>query len=80
MWKIGLPLAVSMILQALYNVVDTAFVINMHPEFGVKANLALTYSFSAQIFEIAVGVGTGIVAVLLLVKLIKKSLTVCNLL
>ncbi len=58
-WKIGLPMIVSMVLQALYNVVDTAFVINMG-ELGVKANLALTYAFPVQIFMIAIGVGTGI--------------------
>lgn len=49
----------SMVLQALYNVVDTIFVINMGEE-GIKANLALTYVFPVQIFMIAVGVGTGI--------------------
>lgn len=28
-WKMGLPMIVSMILQSVYNIVDTAFVINM---------------------------------------------------
>lgn len=28
-WKMGLPMIVSMILQALYNVVDSVFVTNM---------------------------------------------------
>ena len=55
----GLPMVFSMVLQALYNVVDTIFVINMG-ESGIKANLALTYVFPVQIFMIAVGVGTGI--------------------
>ena len=55
----GLPMVFSMVLQALYNVVDTIFVINMG-ETGIKANLALTYVFPVQIFMIAVGVGTGI--------------------
>ncbi len=50
---------VSMILQALYNVVDTAFVINMGED-GAVANLALTYAFPIQILMIAVGVGTGV--------------------
>ena len=58
-WKMGLPMIISMVLQALYNVVDTIFVINMG-ETGIKANLALTYVFPVQIFMIAVGVGTGI--------------------
>lgn len=28
-WSMGLPMILSMVLQALYNVVDTVFVINM---------------------------------------------------
>lgn len=59
-WKLGIPMIISMVLQALYNIVDTAFVINMDPELGVKANLALTYAFPVQIMMIAVGVGTGV--------------------
>ncbi len=58
-WKLGLPMIISMVLQALYNVVDTAFVINMGDD-GVYANLALTYAFPIQILMIAVGVGTGV--------------------
>ncbi len=58
-WKLGLPMIFSMILQALYNVVDTAFVINMGAD-GQAANLALTYAFPIQILMIAVGVGTGV--------------------
>lgn len=59
-WSLGLPMIISMVLQALYNIVDTAFVINMDPVLGVKANLALTYAFPVQIIMIAVGVGTGV--------------------
>ena len=59
LWTMGLPMVFSMVLQALYNVVDTIFVINMGVD-GIKANLALTYVFPVQIFMIAVGVGTGI--------------------
>jgi len=58
-WTMGLPMVLSMVLQALYNIIDTIFVINMGPE-GIKANLALTYVFPVQIFMIALGVGTGI--------------------
>jgi len=43
-WNMGLPMIISMVLQALYNIVDTAFVINMGEE-GINANLALTYAF-----------------------------------
>ncbi|MFA6830555.1 MAG: MATE family efflux transporter [Bacilli bacterium] len=58
-WKMGIPMIISMVLQALYNVVDTAFVINMGSN-GGNANLALGYSFPIQILMIAIGVGTGI--------------------
>lgn len=58
-WKMGLPMIVSMILQALYNVVDSIFVANMSTG-GAIANEALTYAFPIQILIIAVGVGTGI--------------------
>ena len=59
-WQAGIPVIISMVLQALYNIIDTAFVINMDPILGEKANLALTYAFPIQIFMIAIGVGTGI--------------------
>lgn len=58
-WKLGLPMVVSMILQAVYNIVDTAFVINMGED-GVAGNLALTYAFPIQLLIIAIGVGTGV--------------------
>ena len=58
-WKMGLPMIVSMILQSVYNIVDTAFVINMG-ESGVTGNLALTYAFPIQLLIIAIGVGTGV--------------------
>lgn len=40
-WQMGLPMIISMVLQALYNVVDSVFVTNME-EKGVLANQALT--------------------------------------
>lgn len=58
-WTMGLPMIVSMVLQALYNVVDGVFVANI-PEVGAIANQALTLAFPVQIMMIAVGVGTGI--------------------
>lgn len=45
LWKMGLPMIVSMILQALYNVVDSVFVANI-PIVGVLANEALTFFVS----------------------------------
>lgn len=58
-WKMGLPMIVSMVLQALYNVVDSIFVANME-SVGAIANQALTLAFPVQIMMIAIGVGTGI--------------------
>ena len=58
-WKMGLPMIVSMVLQALYNVVDSIFVTNMGEQ-GAIANQALTIAFPIQILIIAVGVGTGV--------------------
>ena len=58
-WKMGLPMIISMVLQALYNVVDSIFVTNMGEE-GAIANQALTIAFPIQILIIAIGVGTGI--------------------
>jgi multidrug efflux pump len=58
-WKMGLPMIVSMVLQALYNVVDSVFVANMQDS-GALANEALTYAFPIQILIIAIGVGTGV--------------------
>ena len=58
-WKMGLPMIISMVLQALYNVVDSIFVTNMGDK-GAIANQALTLAFPIQILIIAIGVGTGI--------------------
>ena len=58
-WKMGLPMIISMVLQALYNVIDSIFVTNMGSQ-GAIANQALTIAFPIQILIIAVGVGTGV--------------------
>ena len=57
--RMGLPMIISMVLQALYNVVDSIFVANMGSS-GAIANQALTYAFPIQIMIIAIGVGTGV--------------------
>jgi len=57
--KMGLSMIVSMVLQALYNVIDSIFVANMGST-GAIANQALTYAFPIQIMIIAIGVGTGV--------------------
>ena len=65
MLKMGLPMILSMVFQAFYNIVDSYFVSNMHDtelitgvgEYGVNA---LTLAFPVQMLMIAVGVGTGV--------------------
>lgn len=71
-WKMGLPMIVSMVLQALYNVVDSIFVANMEGV-GDLANEALTYAFPIQILIIAIGVGTGVGLNALLSKSLGES-------
>ena len=58
-WKMGLPMIISMVLQALYNVIDSIFITNMKSD-GVIANQALTLAFPIQLLIIAIGVGTGV--------------------
>ena len=58
MIKMGLPIVISMMLQALYNIVDSAFVSNM--EGGEQALNALTLAFPVQMLMVAVGIGTGV--------------------
>lgn len=57
-WTMGLPMILSMVLQAVYNVVDTIFVINSNA--ATQGNAALTAAFPIQILIIAIGVGTGV--------------------
>lgn len=59
MLTMGIPMILSMMLQALYNIVDSAFVSNM-PEVGELAQNALTLAFPVQILMVAVGIGTGV--------------------
>ena len=58
MIKMGLPIILSMMLQALYNIVDSAFVSNM--EGGESAINALTLAFPVQMLMVAIGIGTGV--------------------
>jgi putative MATE family efflux protein len=59
MLSMGIPMVISMILQAVYNIVDSAFVSNMS-ENGEEALNALTLSFPFQMLMVAVGIGTGV--------------------
>ncbi len=63
----GLPMIISMMLQAVYNIVDSAFVANM-PGNGEQALNALTLAFPVQMLMVAVGIGTGVGVNALLAK------------
>lgn len=59
MIQMGIPMILSMALQAVYNIVDSAFVGNMRV--GSEAALnALTLVFPVQMLMVAVGIGTGV--------------------
>ena len=59
MVQMGIPMILSMALQAVYNIVDSAFVGNM--KVGSEAALnALTLVFPIQMLMVAVGIGTGV--------------------
>ena len=66
MLTMGLPVIISMMLQAFYNIVDNAFVSNM--EGGEDALNALTLAFPVQMLMVAIGVGTGVGVNVLLAK------------
>ena len=59
MLKTGVPMILSMMLQALYNIVDSAFVSNMEGT-GEAATNALTLAFPIQVLMVALSVGTGV--------------------
>lgn len=82
MLTMGIPMILSMVLQAVYNIVDSAFVSNMR-ENGEMALNALTLAFPIQMLMVAVGVGTGVGVNALLAKSLgqgnqKKSLQSCG--
>ena len=59
MVQMGIPMILSMALQAVYNIVDSAFVGNM--KVGSEAALnALTLVFPVQMLMVAAGIGTGV--------------------
>lgn len=59
MLSMGIPMILSMMLQAVYNIVDSAFVSNM-ANGGEAALNALTLAFPVQMLMVAVGIGTGV--------------------
>lgn len=82
MLSMGIPIILSMMLQALYNIVDSVFVSNM-AENGELALNALTLAFPVQVLMIAIGIGTGVGANALLSKCLgmgdsQKASRVCG--
>lgn len=67
MISIGIPIVLSMMLQAVYNIVDSAYLSNMK-EVGEEALTALGLSFPIQLFMVAVAIGTGVGTNALLAK------------
>lgn len=63
----GIPMIISMMLQAVYNIVDSAFVANIATN-GEMALNALTLAFPVQMLMVAVGIGTGVGVNALLAK------------
>lgn len=59
MLSMGIPMILSMMLQAVYNIVDSAFVANMAGN-GEAALNALTLAFPVQMLMVAIGIGTGV--------------------
>lgn len=59
MTQMGIPMILSMALQAVYNIVDSAFVGNMKAVSEAALN-ALTLVFPVQMLMVAVGIGTGV--------------------
>ena len=55
----GVPMIISLVLQALYNIVDSAFISNMSQN-GELALNALTLAFPFQMLMVAIAIGTGI--------------------
>lgn len=65
--KTGLPVVISMVLQAVYNIVDSAFVSNMATG-GEAALGALALAFPVQMLMVAIAIGTGVGVNALLAK------------
>lgn len=59
MLSMGIPMIISMMLQALYNIVDSAFISNMAEDGEIALN-ALTLAFPFQMLMVAIAIGTGI--------------------
>lgn len=59
MLSMGIPMVISMVLQTVYNIVDSAFISNMAHN-GEEALNALTLAFPVQMLMVAISIGTGV--------------------
>lgn len=63
-WKLmgvmGVPMILSMVFQAVYNLVDSWFISHMSGDLGELGVHALTLAYPVQILMIGIGVGTGV--------------------
>lgn len=72
MINMGGPVIISMMLQAVYNIVDSAFVANIKGT-GEMALNALTLAFPVQMLMVAIGVGTSVGVNALLAKSLRQG-------
>ncbi len=70
--SLGLPMIISMMLQALYNIVDSAFIGGMSTNSESALN-ALTLAFPVQMLMVAISIGTGVGANALLSKTLGQN-------
>ena len=75
MIQMGIPMILSMALQAVYNIVDSAFVGNMREGSEVALN-ALTLVFPVQMLMVAVGIGTGVGTYALLARTLGQGASI----
>ncbi|MFP4198690.1 MAG: MATE family efflux transporter [Halanaerobium sp.] len=69
LFKLSAPAIIGMIIQAMYNIVDSIYVGRL----STDALSALSISFPVQMFLIAVGVGTGVGTSSLISRLLGKG-------
>ncbi len=72
MLSVGLPSVFSMMLQAVYNIVDSAYLSGME-EAGEEALTALGLAFPIQLLMVAVAIGTGVGTNALLSRLLGEG-------
>ena len=56
LWRMGVPLSLSMLIQALYNIVDSIFVARL----SETALTAVTLAYPLYMLQVSVAVGTGV--------------------